>query len=277
MRWALLLLVACAHAAPAIPHHVSGTGPSCIVIPGGPGLGWKYARMPELEKRLQLVYIEPIGTGSAARLPAGQKYTLDRYAEQIEALRVELGAPSVCLIGHSHGGEIAVRYASQHPDRVSALVLVSSPSRADQEFGEAMVATIENWKDRPWFAVAKRQMLADDAKSDADAHAQWLDAVPLLFADWDAHAAEYRAAVDVPAYAIAAGPGEDLRPELSKITARTLVIVGAHDFCCGEKWGKELAGGIRGARLEKFEQSGHMPYLEEAGHFADVVAAFVSS
>ncbi len=285
----LLVLAACAHAAPAAlapgdhampagAYHVLGHGPTCVVIPGGPGLEWKYLRMEALEQQLTLVYLEPLGTGGSPRLAPGVVYTFERYAQQLEALRVALGEDRLCLIGHSYGGEIALRYAIDHPDRVSALVLYSAPSRGGKEFGDAVVAAVEAWKGRAWFAVAKQAMLADDPKTDDEGTLQWKQAVPLLFADWDAHAADYARAVDVTAYAACyqvVVPPTDFRPELAKITAPTLVLVGAHDFCCGERWGGELVAGIRGAKLARFEHSGHMAHLEETQRFVEVVSQFV--
>ena len=32
-------------------YHVHGTGPVCVVHPGGPGLSWNHMRPPETEER----------------------------------------------------------------------------------------------------------------------------------------------------------------------------------------------------------------------------------
>src|SRR6266581_8476411 len=52
----------------ALAYHVHGRGPYCIVHPGGPGLDWSYDRMPPLEARLTLIYLEPVGSGASAKL-----------------------------------------------------------------------------------------------------------------------------------------------------------------------------------------------------------------
>ncbi|MCO1577534.1 hypothetical protein M8C13_17385 [Crossiella sp. SN42] len=44
----------------------------CLVHSGGPGIHWEYLRMPEPERHLTMVYLEPVGTGQSGRLPAGQ-------------------------------------------------------------------------------------------------------------------------------------------------------------------------------------------------------------
>jgi proline iminopeptidase len=286
MRLAFVFLIACAHA-PAVlapgdhmagetAYHVIGSGPPCLMVPGGPGLDWKYLRSPALEQQLTVIYVEPLGTAGSAQLPPGELYSLSRFAAQLETLRQVLHLGRACVIGHSYGGMIAATWAIEHPDSVGELVLYSSPSREGKEFGEAMVAALEHWKDRPWFAGAKAAMLGDDALTDAAATEQWKQAVPFLFAEWDE--AKYGASVYVPTYAaVYQQPDKqpvDLRPRLAKIRAATLILVGATDFCCGERWGQELSAGIAGATVERFEHSGHMSHLEEPAHFADVIARF---
>lgn len=287
MRLWLVFLVACAHSAAVVApgdhvagetaYHVFGSGPVCLMVPGGPGLDWKYLRAPALEKQLTVIYVEPLGTGGSARLPAGEPYTLTRFATQLETLRQALRLGRTCVIGHSYGGLIAATWASEHPDSVGELVLYSSPSRTDKDFDDAMVAGLDRWKDRPWFQTAKAAMLADDSMTDAAATAQWKQAVPLLFGDWDE--AKYGAQVYVPTYvAVYQQPQKDpidLRPHLAQLTAATLIVVGATDFCCGDRWAKELAAGIHGSTVERFEHSGHMAHLEEPDRYATVIAGFV--
>lgn len=47
-------------------YHVFGTGPVCIVHPGGPGIEWEALRMPAIEADLTTIYVEPIGAGEGA-------------------------------------------------------------------------------------------------------------------------------------------------------------------------------------------------------------------
>ena len=43
------------HVSDGTAYHVLGDGPTCVAVPGGPGLDWKYLRSPELEKQVQIV------------------------------------------------------------------------------------------------------------------------------------------------------------------------------------------------------------------------------
>lgn len=276
------------HAAPVdgvtLAYHVAGSGPPCVVVPGGPGLTWTYARMPALEKRLTLVYVEPIGSGASGRLPPGETYSLQRYADQLEAFRATVGAERMCLIGHSHGGMIVLRYAAQHPSRVSALVAYDSPVRIDKDFGDAMFANAKQWfETKPWYAGAIAALSGPDATTDAEATAGWAKVYPLYFYDYDSNAAAYDAAGKVACSAAPevqhakTGGTLDMRTEYPSIQAPTLVLVGARDFICAEPFAREIASGVRGAQLVVLEKSGHMGHVEEPERFASVVGDFVTA
>src|SRR5277367_1794079 len=268
------------HAVPVdgvtLASHVAGRGPLCVVIPGGPGLTWTYARMPELEKRLTLVYVEPIGSGASGRLPPGQLYSVQRYAEQLEMFRAAVGIDRPCLLGHSHGGLIAQRYAIDHPDHVGPLVLYDTLSRDGHDLDQASLAGAKRFEDKPWYADAMKAFEAPAPTTDAAATATWVTSLPLYFRDYDAHRAAYDAAAKVP---VSAAPNVqvaksaalfDLRPEYGQLAAPTLVIVGSDDIVIPKRFSQEIADGIRGATLVVLAQSGHMGHLEEPERFARV-------
>ncbi len=69
----------------------------------------------------------------------------------------------------------------------------------------------------------------------------------------------------------------DLRPDLGKITAPTLVIAGRDDGLNPPELGQEVAGLIPGSRFMVFEHSGHMLVDEEPQRLHDDVEAFLAS
>ena len=67
----------------------------------------------------------------------------------------------------------------------------------------------------------------------------------------------------------------DLRPELGRITAPTLVIAGRHDWICPPEFSQEIARLIPGARLRIFENSSHTIRADEPLALIDAIADFV--
>ncbi len=69
----------------------------------------------------------------------------------------------------------------------------------------------------------------------------------------------------------------DLRPQLSKITAPTLVITGAEDFICGPVCADEIAAGVPGVQKVIVGDAGHMLFVEQPEVFHREVADFLEA
>lgn len=70
------------------------------------------------------------GYGLSDRPSAHGAYSLDAYKADLGALLDALSLPRATLVGHSMGGGIALRYALETPERVSALALVNPSNLA---------------------------------------------------------------------------------------------------------------------------------------------------
>ena len=76
---------------------------------------------------LAVVTYDQRGVGRSSSPPADpSSYTLEKYAEDLEAVREALGADSVHLFGHSWGGIVALRYATLYPEQVRSIILMGS-------------------------------------------------------------------------------------------------------------------------------------------------------
>jgi pimeloyl-ACP methyl ester carboxylesterase len=106
----------------------AGSGPALIVLPGIQGR-WEWLRpaLAQLQTRCTTVSYSLCGDfGSGCRLDSGRGFEsyMDQLDRVFDAARLERAA--VC--GISYGGFLALRYAATRPERVTALVLTSSPS-----------------------------------------------------------------------------------------------------------------------------------------------------
>lgn len=260
-------------------YHVFGQGPICLVHSGGPGVNWDYMRMPRLEEHLTLVYVEPIGTGGSGRLPDHPHgYTVDRYADQLHGLADALSLDRVLVMGHSHGGFVAQRFAIDHPERVTGLLLYATSAFTGDDFmadaARGVDRFVNHWAGTPE-AVSVLRGWRSPRDSDEAYTASLRDLLPVYFADFQG--VDIEALRDSLHVGLVKGDDApfDVRLELPDLRVPALVIVGAHDFICGPRWSDTLVDLIPDARCAAFDNAGHFVHLECPYAFADAVVAFV--
>ncbi len=265
----------------ALRYHVAGTGPVCLVQPGGPGLGWESIRMPEVEKHLTMVYVEPIGTGDSGRLKDDAGYTRQRYASDLYELRAALGLGETYVLGHSYGGFVALEYTLAHAANVRGLVLYDTSPVTNVEFASDASDRAKMFAMEPWYRAAVAE-LAHIAKTDEDATASWRRGIGLYVANYSGHKEQVDHFAEATRMFVGPTRGKDaapydVRPRLSEIKAPTLVLVGQRDFVCSPKYATLLSAGIVGSQLVTLERSGHFGHFEEPNEFAAAVGSFVNS
>jgi pimeloyl-ACP methyl ester carboxylesterase len=105
----------------------AGRGPMVVLLHQTPRSSDEYREvLPLLAARgFEAVAFDTPGFGDSA--PVSGEPTIERWAEAIRAGIDALSAAPVAVVGHHTGGVIAVELAHRHPDRLSALVLSSTP------------------------------------------------------------------------------------------------------------------------------------------------------
>src|SRR5262249_57388035 len=95
-----------------------------VCHPGGPGFsGATLTDLGGLVGLFECIVVDPRGTGGSA---LADTYAAGEYVADLEQLRAELGVEQFDLLGHSHGGFVAMEYAATHPERVRRLVLAAT-------------------------------------------------------------------------------------------------------------------------------------------------------
>lgn len=100
-----------------------------IYLHGGPAVPTRTSNY-EFFKQLTAdgfdVYLyDQTGTGLSAQLDDISEYTLDRNVADLEAIRQQIGAEKVILVGTSWGSVLAAYYLEAHPDHVEKVVFMS--------------------------------------------------------------------------------------------------------------------------------------------------------
>ena len=260
--------------------------PVCFVLHGGPSIDSSYLRpwMDDLSAVMQLVYVDYRGTGRSDRMPA-ENYTQENTIDDLEALRLHLGLDQIAVLGHSHGGFLAMPYAIKYPNSVSHLLLVATAPYGGPEF-EA-----ESEANQRALAVARPDLAPllselneskfKDIKTNEELKALLHQTLGLYFHRYDpqvVHDIVERTifSMDVLRFWIEhEAPNYDVRPRLHEIAAPTLIMAGRFDWRTSVKHAETIRQGIPGSELIIFEQSGHQLYIEEQETFVSNVRNFI--
>ncbi|GAB4341190.1 MAG: alpha/beta fold hydrolase [Leptolyngbyaceae cyanobacterium] len=253
--------------------------PVAFVIHGGPGVdhtSFKPTFSP-LSQKLQLVYFDHRGQGRSARGPK-ESYTLENNVEDMEALRQHLGLDKIVVIGASYGGMVALTYASRYPEYVSHLIaIVTVP---DARFLERAKQILAERGTEEQQAIA--QHLWDGTFRDEEHLREYFRVLGPMYSltfDPDAPQNSWKRAI-LSADAINEAFGGflrayDVRDQLHKITAPTLVIGARHDWICPPEFSEEIAALIPNSDLRIFENSGHGVRADEPEALLDAIAGFI--
>lgn len=101
-----------------------GSGPDLVLLPGFAGntQTWEFVT-PALAREYRVHWLDPLGHGLSDK-PANARYDGAAQAERlVEWLDVHR-LTQVVLVASSAGAQAAVRFAADHPERVSGLLLV---------------------------------------------------------------------------------------------------------------------------------------------------------
>jgi HemK-like putative methylase/proline-specific peptidase len=264
-----------------------GSGPTLVCHGGGPGFSSLYlGNLGGLDERLELVLLDPRGTGGSDRPADPRGYAIDDYVDDLEEFRLHLGLERINLFGHSHGGVVAIAYAARHPERVERLILASALARWAPEQAAAMEASVASHAGEPWYADAKAALEAEQAgdfATDEEMEELAFREFPFYFAEYGDEERAYLETLradNANADPLRQFNEEifetfDLRPDLEKITAPTLVVTGAEDFITGPPSAAEIEHGLSDVVKVVIPNCGHFVFFEAPEAFTEAVVSFL--
>jgi pimeloyl-ACP methyl ester carboxylesterase len=264
-----------------------GAGPTLVCHPGGPGFSSRYlGGLGGLAEQLELVLLDPRGTGESDPPSDPRAFAIDDYASDLEELRVHLGLERMCYLGHSHGGIVGIAYAARYPERVERLILASTAPQFSAEQNAAMEEAIEARSGEPWYEDARGALereLKGEFSGDEELMALGLRMMPFYFArygdperEWVGVLAGDRLNADATRLWEKEIFGTfDLRPQLERITAPTLVITGEDDFITGPSAARALDERLPNAATVIVPGAGHMIFVEAPEAFREAVLSFL--
>jgi pimeloyl-ACP methyl ester carboxylesterase len=268
-----------------LAYRVVGEGEPLLCLPGGPMRASAYlGDLGGLSRHRRLVLLDLRGTGGSGVPADPATYRCDRQVADVEALRDHLGLDRVDVLAHSAAGDLAILYATRHPERVRTLALITARARAlGIDFTEehrreaAALRTGE-----PWYGAARDAYAAIWAGSAADA--DWDAAAPFFYGRWDAAARAHAAseagqtnerAADLYASSGAFTPAAT-RAATATLDARVLILAGALDGGPLPRVAAASAREFPRAELTVQPDAGHFPWLDDPAGFTRTVATFLA-
>lgn len=257
----------------------SGSGPSFVLLPGADGVKETFRfQIPALAESYRIISPDlraevPARAADVApgaeTMPAVRdsararaEATLDRFGRDLVELTDALETGPFILLGQSLGGALAMHFAARHSERVRALIVANSLTRVSYEhvgFNRTALAplamattrylptSLARLAARVWMRSAA--WIYDDSPG-ADAiveYALWTGPRPTSPTVSDRRVAPLRSV--------------DLREDLPRIGAPTLILKGPRDAYCPPEWSREMARLIPDARYEEIPGTGHCSHI----------------
>ncbi|MEA2251383.1 MAG: L-proline amide hydrolase [Solirubrobacteraceae bacterium] len=263
-----------------------------IICHGGPGATHDYVEpIAELHRSGRpCVLYDQLGNGRSDHLPDADPsfWTVDRFERELGALAAHLGIDGrYHVIGQSWGGMLALLHALERPPGLLSVVAADSPASVadfvagcnelldtlDADVRETIRAGERDGEvDTPEFQAAvmefyKRFVCRLDP---------WPDDVVRSFAAMESDPTVYRTMNGPTEFTVVGTIRDfDVTDRLGEIEVPVLLVSGAYDEVRPHVVAK-MHDRLRDSRWELFEDSSHMPHVEEPERFLDLVDGFLA-
>lgn len=260
-----------------------GSGPDTVVVLNG-GFGQDHTYMlpgfTGIEDRYRVIFYDPRG---ALRSPCPDSLiTLQKHVDDLDRLRVTLGASEINIAGHSAGSLLGMTYLQQHPRHVRGLALLGALPARRVASPEGSTLTPRSTAGRD--TMRNRPVVLEELRRAG---------VPEDSTRWTpqqrAHASRIRLAgmgmyrVDRwrqlrTFYSASAGAAAgrttprsyDFTPAIAAHRCRVWVLIGDHDYVdYGLPEHRRWTADVPNAHLEVFRNAGHVLWLDDPDRFRD--------
>jgi proline iminopeptidase len=265
-----------------------GSGDEVLLcLNGGPGLPCDYLRdahSPLADTGYRVVAYDQLGCGRSDKPDDKSLWTIERYVEEVELVRVALNLGKFHLLGHSWGGWLGIEYGVTYPENLKSLVLsntcgdmphlIEELNRLREALGSETVKMLlrheaEGTLDHPEYQAAitllnYRHVCRLDT---------WPDPVNRSLDDWNMNV-----------YGTMQGPNEFLYTgnlkswnrlaDMHVIKCPALITVGMHDEL-PPSCAMRMKHALPNAMLKVFKNSSHMPFYEEPDSYHECLQNFL--
>jgi L-proline amide hydrolase len=261
-----------------------------VALHGGPGATHDYLlSLADLADRRAVVHYDQLGNGHSSHYPdrGADFWTVDLFVRELHNLVDALGiADRHHVLGQSWGGFLAQEYAFTQPAGLRSLVLANTAASFPDFVAEAN-------RLRSLLPPEVEETLRRHEEAGTTDDPAYMEACLVFYGrhvcriEWPPEVAEAFSWIerDPTVYHTMNGPSEfhvvgsikdwQSKDRLGEIDVPTLLVSGRHDEATPALQ-ETLREGIRGAEWVCFEESSHMPHVEEREFYMQVVGDWLA-
>jgi pimeloyl-ACP methyl ester carboxylesterase len=245
-----------------------------VFVHGNPGSGQDWSELAQRTGEFARAVAPDMPGFGRANKPRDLPYTVEGYADFLDALLAELGIERVHLVMHDFGGPWGMEWAARNPSRVASVVLVNTGALVGYSWhilariwrtpllGEVFQATAT----RPLFRLLTN--LGQKRK------------LPRAFLDhaYDVNFTRPTRRAVLKLYRATPDPGADGRRQAQALRSHdipALVVWGARDPYIGVEVASRQREAFPRAQVLVFEDSGHWPFVDDPERTAAAVVPFL--
>ena len=265
----------------------SGDRTPLLTLHGGPGAGHDYLESLEgLAVDRPVVFFDQLGCGKSEKPDDVSLWRIERFVEEVAAVRNALVLERIHLLGHSWGGLLAIEYMMSKPEGIVSLILASTSASLSQFAEEA--ARLKATLPQAVRDVLERYEATGDYHNPEYEEAvmefykrfvcrldPWPDPVMRTLNNLTNNPVPYETMQGPNEFTITGNLKDwDRVDRLGEITSPTLITCGRYDEL-GPACAETLHRGIPNSEMHIFEQSAHLAHVEEAERYLQVVRQFL--
>lgn len=261
------------HRAAGLAYRQAGPadGPPVLLVHGYPASSFMWETALDALARRGLRGIAPdlAGYGDSEPDPPG---SWERHTEQLDRLRAEVGIERCALVLHDWGVMVGLRWACEHPEAVTALVISDGGFFADRRWHDLAVtmrtpdegeALMESFTPHG-FAALMSQVSSGISEEAIEEY-------------WKAFSDPVRRRGHLELYR--SGDFDKLEPYEGRVGALgvpTLVLWGERDHFAGVKMAHRFRAEIPGSKLIVLEAAGHFIWEDEPVRSGEAASDFLA-
>lgn len=259
-----------------------------LVLHGGPGASHDYLEPLEALAGTgrRVIFYDQLGGGNSDHPHNPSMWTVELFLEELETVRKALALDRLHLLGQSWGGMLGMEYALTQPHGLASLIVADSPASIAQWISEANRLREQLPPEVQRVLTYHEEQGTTDSQEYQDAmlvfyrrHVCRVDPMPECVARTFEKLAQYP-----EVYNTMNGPSEfhvigtlktwDITNRLSEITAPALLLSGRYDEAT-PRIVETIHRGIPGSEWIVFENSSHMPHVEETERYLQILDNFL--